>query len=233
MQIDPPSVIAAVTGAIHKAAQATGASFQYLLATAKVESNLNPNAAVSTTSAKGLYQFIGQTWLATLKEHGPAHGYGPLADAITRQPSGEYTVNDQRLYQQIMNLRSDPQANALMAGVFTKDNTAKLASTIGRNPTDGELYIAHFLGAGGAAQLINLTQTQPNTRAADVFPRPASANRSIFYDRSGNARSVSDVYRVLVGRYDVARAAPSAAAVPQATTFRHRPRGSLRPTPHN
>ena len=53
-----------VTGAIRQAAQATGTSFQYLLATAQVESGLNPQAGASTSSARGLFQFIEQTWLA-------------------------------------------------------------------------------------------------------------------------------------------------------------------------
>jgi hypothetical protein len=34
-----------------------------------------------------------------------------------------------------------------------------------------------------------------------MFPNAAAANRSIFYDRSGSARSVSQVYSVLSTRY--------------------------------
>ena len=79
---------AAVIGAIRNAARQTGANFQYLLATAQVESSLNPTATVSSSSAKGLFQFIDQTWLTTLKEAGPALGYGRYADAIAMTPSG-------------------------------------------------------------------------------------------------------------------------------------------------
>src|SRR6185436_17924645 len=43
---------AAVIGAIRNAARQTGADFQYLLATAQVESGLNPTASVSSSSAK-------------------------------------------------------------------------------------------------------------------------------------------------------------------------------------
>ena len=75
---------ARVAGAIRDAARSTGASFEYLLTAARMESNLNPAAQATTSSAKGLYQFIDQTWLATLKNAGPAHGYGQYADAITR-----------------------------------------------------------------------------------------------------------------------------------------------------
>jgi len=65
---------ATVTGAIRQAAQATGTSFQYLLATAQVESGLNPQAGASTSSARGLFQFVEQTWLGTMKQSGAALG---------------------------------------------------------------------------------------------------------------------------------------------------------------
>src|SRR5262245_46231927 len=83
-----------ITGAIRKAAKATGTSFQYLLATARVESDLNPNLSVRTSTATGLFQFIDQTWLATLKQAGPAFGYGNYSEAISRTPSGRYVVED-------------------------------------------------------------------------------------------------------------------------------------------
>jgi hypothetical protein len=197
-----------VTGAIRQAARMTGADFKYLLATAQVESNLNPNAQVSTSSAKGLFQFIEQTWLTTLKEQGPALGYAPYANAITRTPSGQYAVSDAKMYDTVMNLRADPAANALMAGAFTKANAGKLADRLGRTPTEGELYVAHFLGASGAGRLISLADAAPGTPAATMFPGPARANPAIFFDGRGNARSVADVYRVLVGRYDLARGSP-------------------------
>jgi hypothetical protein len=200
---------AAVVGAIRNAAQATGASFQYLLATAQVESGLNPNAAVSTSSAKGLFQFIDQTWLATMKQAGPSLGYGRYADAIVQTPSGTYAVPDPAMRRDILALRNDPVANAAMAGAFTQQNSAVLTQRIGRTPSEGELYIAHFLGAGGAAQLINLAQQSPDATAASAFPNAAKANPSIFYDRQGHARSAGEVYHVLVARYDVARAAPA------------------------
>ena len=84
----------AVTGAIRQASQNTGTSFNYLLATAQVESGLNALAGAATSSAKGLFQFIQQTWLSTMKQAGPALGYGRYADAITQTASGQYQVSD-------------------------------------------------------------------------------------------------------------------------------------------
>lgn len=197
---------AKVTGAIRQASQTTGASFDYLLATAKVESNLNPNLTVRNSSATGLFQFIEQTWLGTMKQAGKDHGYGRYADAIVRTPAGRYVVNDPALRSEIMRLRKDPTANAVMAGVFTRQNAAVLSKRIGRVPSEGELYIAHFFGPGGAAKLIAQAGNNPQANAAEIFPAAARANRPIFYDKQGNARSVAGVYTELVRRYQVARA---------------------------
>ena len=196
----------AVAGAIQQASQATGTSFNYLLATAKVESGLNPTAGAATSSARGLFQFIETTWLATLKQAGPALGYGRYADAITQNASGQYEVRDPSQRREILSLRSDPTANAVMAGAFTKANASALSDRLGRSPSEGELYIAHFLGAGGAARLITLAAADPNAKAADFFPGAAQANSSIFYDRTtGAARTIAQVRDVLTARYDVAR----------------------------
>jgi hypothetical protein len=213
MLVDPGNLAAGstVAGAIRQASQATGTSFSYLLATAQVESGLNPQAGASTSSARGLFQFVDQTWLGTMKQSGAALGYGRYAAAISRTPSGHYEVKDPAMRSQILKLRTDPEANAVMAGAFTRTNAAYLTQKLGRQPSEGELYIAHFLGAGGAARLITLAASDPNAKSTDFFAHAASANPSIFYDRrSGGARSVAQVRDILTGRYDVARSRPVA-----------------------
>src|ERR1700682_4415977 len=197
--VDPSR--ARIAGAIKQAADTTGTSFEYMLATAKMESNFNPKAAASTSSARGLYQFIDQTWLGTVKEAGSQLGYGKYADAITRSPSGSYSVSDPAARNAIMKLRDDPEAASSMAAVLTQSNSFKLTGKIGRRPTDAELYMAHFMGVGGAGKLISNDEDNPQASAARMFPNAAAANRSIFYDRSGQARSVSQVYSVLTSRY--------------------------------
>jgi len=190
-----------IAGSIKQAASTTGASFEYLLTTAKMESNFNPKAAASTSSARGLFQFIDQTWLGTVKEAGSQLGYGNYADAITKNPSGSYSVSDPDARAAIMKLRDDPDAASSMAAVLTQSNSFKLTGKIGRRPSDAELYMAHFMGVGGAGKMISSAEDNPQASAAQMFPNAAAANRSIFYDRSGNARSVSEVYSVLSSRY--------------------------------
>ena len=186
-----------IAGAIKQAASTTGASFEYLLATAKMESNFDPKASASTSSARGLFQFIDQTWLGTVKEAGAQLGYGQYADAITKSPSGSYSVSNSSDLKAIMKLRDDPAASSAMAAVLTQSNSFKLTGKIGRRPNDAELYMAHFMGVGGAAKLISNAEDNPQASGARLFPNAAAANRSIFYDRSGRARSVSEVYSVL------------------------------------
>jgi hypothetical protein len=89
--------------------------------------------------------------------------------------------------------------------VLTQSNSFKLTGKIGRRPSDNELYMAHFMGVGGAAKLISNAEDNPNASAARLFPNAAAANRSIFYEKgTGRARSVSEVYSVLTTRYAAA-----------------------------
>jgi hypothetical protein len=193
-----------VAGAIKQAAGTTGASFEYLVATAKMESDFNPSAGASTSSAHGLYQFIDQTWLGTVKEAGAALGYGQYADAISKSSAGSYSVSDPTARSAIMKLRDDPVVASAMAGILTQSNSFNLTGKIGRRPNDAELYMAHFMGVAGAAKLITNAEDNPKASGAQLFPNAAAANRSIFYDSSGHARSVSEVYSVLTSRYTAA-----------------------------
>jgi Transglycosylase SLT domain len=206
--VDPSR--ARIAGAIKQAASTSGASFEYLLTTAKMESDFNPTAGASTSSAHGLFQFIDQTWLGTVKEAGAQHGYGDYADAISKSSSGNYSVSDPTARRAILKLRDDPAAASSMAAVLTQSNSFKLTGMIGRRPTDSELYMAHFMGVGGAGKLISNAEDNPQASGARLFPNAAAANRSIFYERStGRARSVSEVYSVLTQRYASAAASPA------------------------
>ncbi|HEX4848381.1 MAG TPA: transglycosylase SLT domain-containing protein, partial [Novosphingobium sp.] len=97
--------------AIAGAARATGIDFDYLLGQARIESGLNPQARAGTSSAAGLYQFTQGTWLETLDRHGAAHGYSWASAAIENG-----RVRDPALRRDILAMRFDPTAAALMAG---------------------------------------------------------------------------------------------------------------------
>lgn len=192
-----------VLGALRGAADRTGADFDYLLTTAMRESSLNPAAKASTSSATGLFQFIEQTWLGTMRRHGSAHGLSAYADAIKPGKDGRLTVADKGLRQEILALRKDPAVAALMAGELTNDMRSTLEGSLGRGVSAGELYIAHFLGPQAAVKLIRAGSENPALPAASLFPDAAAANTSIFYTKGGQARPVSDVLTSLKARHDV------------------------------
>ncbi len=147
-----------------------------------------------------MFQFLEQTWLGMVKQEGPKFGLATEAAAITGN-GGRYSVGDPAMRQRILALREDPTISATMAGAFASRNGRQLEESLGRKPKEGELYIAHFLGASGARDLISLAQQSPGAKAAAHFDDAAAANRSVFYDRSGRARSAAEVYANLTGAF--------------------------------
>ncbi len=185
---------------LKRAAAATGVSFDYLAKTAERESRFDPHARAGTSSATGMFQFLDQTWLGMVKQEGARLGLGQEAKAIS-EDSGRFSVADPAMRQKIMALRTDPGVSAMMAGAFAARNSQQLEQALGRKPSEGELYMAHFLGASGARELIQLARTNPDARAASAFGDAAAANRSVFFDRNGRARTAREVYDNLAASF--------------------------------
>jgi len=118
---------------------------------------------------------------------------------LRRVPSDIVAVVEKRP-DEILKLREDPQIAADLAAAFTRTNGEYLFARFGRMPSPGELYIAHFLGAQGAEKMFTAGLADPGQNAAQLFPRQADANPSIFY-RNGAPRTVEDVYRALVAKH--------------------------------
>ncbi len=136
---------------LRRAAQATGVSFDYLARTAERESRFDPKARASTSSATGMFQFLDQTWLGVVKQEGERLGLRARRRRSTGE-GGRLSVQDPAMRQRIMALREDPGVSAMMAGAFASRNGQQLQQALGRRPNDGELYMAHFLGASGARE---------------------------------------------------------------------------------
>lgn len=194
--------LSGVQNAIQLASTRTGIDFNYLLGQAQVESGLNATARAGTSSASGLYQFIEQSWLGVVKAHGSEHGMGWAADSIRQTSSGRYVVTDPGARQAILNLRNDPTAASLMAAEHASDNKDALSGALNRDVTGTDLYMAHFLGLGGAKQFLRAKDANPDASAAAMFPAAARANRNIFYTREGQPRSLAQVYDRFAAKLD-------------------------------
>lgn len=154
---------------ITNAAKKVGLDPKTLLAFAAVESDMNPNAKAKTSSAAGLFQFINSTWKEVLGKFGKKHGLPANASPF------------------------DPEASSLMAAEYLKQNAKGLSSVKSNaNPTD--LYLTHFLGLGGARKFLRIS---PEGKPAEQMQAAAQANRNIFFDKSGQAKTSRMVYSSL------------------------------------
>lgn len=155
------------------AAKMVGVDGKLMAAMAAIESGFNYAVKAGSSSAKGLFQFIDDTWNYMLKHFGPKYGIAPGTPA------------------------TDPRANALMGAEYIKMNLGALDGQIGRPVTDTDIYMAHFLGSGGARTFL---KSDPNAIASQILPKAASANPTIFYDKTGAPRTVGQVYQLMQDR---------------------------------
>lgn len=169
--------------ALRTASATTGADFGYLVKTAQRESNFDPSAKAPTSSATGLFQFTSQTWLNVLERYGAQHNI--KTEGLTRD--------------QLLALRTDADLSARMAGELARENAKILGKKLGREPTSAELYTAHFMGPQDASRLIKAARRGDAGSAAEMFPRAALANASVFRGKEGAALTASQLYEKLTG----------------------------------
>ncbi len=164
------------TGKITKSGK--DASFNmanYLQSTALIESGGKANAKAETSSASGLFQFTESTWKENVKAMGKS-----------------YSLDD----------RFDPAKATEVAEYFTQQQKNHLEKSTGKNDINStDMYLAHFLGAGGAAKFINALSNDPSAPAtAGASKSQIDANASIFYADPKNKegiRSLSEVYGLM------------------------------------
>lgn len=164
-------------GNIAEAAKASGMDQDVLTQIAGVESNFNSNAKAGTSSAGGMYQFTDATWKAQLAKNGAKYGLGAGTSKF------------------------DARANALLGAEYTKENGQAL-NRAGFGADSTNLYMAHFLGAGGkksgtgAIGFLDKMQQNPDAAPAldPKFSAAAGANKNIFYNKDGSAKSYKDIY---------------------------------------
>lgn len=196
--IDP-----AIVRSIRQASQSSSTDFGLLMAQAEQESSFQPDAKASSSSATGLYQFIDSTWLDMVRQFGAKYGIGNLAQQVSVDASGKSVVADKSVRKEILELRKDPQLSAALAGEYTQLNKAEIERGLGHSVPRAALYMAHFLGAGGATTFLKAVETKGSTVAADLLPDAAAANHNIFYDHvTGAAKTVSQIYHALASRIE-------------------------------
>jgi hypothetical protein len=103
-----------------------------------------------TAAPAGAYLMTEQSWLTACSAYAPE---APLARRIYKTTSGRHYVPVEADRQDILSLRRDERLAALLTRRMAHDNRAVLAQRLGRQPTAGELYIAHLFGAEATLRL--------------------------------------------------------------------------------
>ena len=172
---------------IVRAATATGVDPVLLMAVADKESSFQTEVQAQTSSASGLFQFIERTWLGVVRDFGSRYGLDKEARFLaTSEPAGAERTR-------ILDLRRDAFLASVFAAEMLKRDSTRIARRIGRELTGGEVYLVHFLGPDGAERLLDQVMKKPDAVAADLLPKPAAANRTIFFGRDpeGSAKGLS------------------------------------------
>lgn len=112
-----------------------------------VESGGNPNAKNPSSSATGAGQFIGSTWLSMIGKYRPDLAKG-------------------RSKAEVLALRHDAGISREMVARYTAENATILESS-GIATSAGNLYLAHFLGPGGARKLLSASDSSAASEILD------------------------------------------------------------------
>ena len=197
MQFGPMRIKRGLVETVVRAARDTDTDPALLMSIADKESAFAPTVKASTSSATGLFQFIDSTWLRVVRDFGAQHGLNKEVAAIDSS-DGPPSIADPAARRRILGLRNDPYLSALLAAEMLKHDTAQIATRIGRNLSDGETYLAHFLGPSDAEKFMAKVVTEPKYAAPRLLPKPARANRTIFFavaKRRAGGLSVADVHQ--------------------------------------
>ncbi len=141
-----------------------------------------------TSSARGVFQFTEGTWLRTVKNPTVAAAMG---------------IDLKKTDAELLAMRGDPRMSTLAAAAYARENQRVLENTLGRPVTEAELYMAHFLGAGGATQFLTAYKNNPEQSAATLMPEAAKANKPVFFDK-GRELSVEEVYMNVAQNFSLA-----------------------------
>jgi hypothetical protein len=181
-QVDEsPDDVEYVAGVVQDIFEETGLDPETGLIFAQLESSMGKFTRAPTSSAEGVFQFIDSTWESMIEKHGSKYG-------ITMENADKF----------------DPEQNAYMGAEFLKENAASLKRK-GHEATPENLYLAHFLGAGGANRFLKGLKEKPNAPVSkSVRKSQIEANKSLFI-KKGKLVTLEEFMDTVSNKVDTAR----------------------------
>ena len=148
------------------------------------------------TSGHRTYQFIEATWLKTGATSAPGTGSRRRRKRSTGSMTSSSSPIRPRRRASSSSGATRTSRRCWRAEMLKRDRN-RIGKRIGRELTDGETYLAHFLGPDDAERFLEKVVGEPKAGAVKLLPRPARANRSIFDARTGRklkGLSVAEVH---------------------------------------
>lgn len=129
---------------------------EYMIKSMKLESA----GGTDTTGAiaSGYFQFVPETWPSYAKKAG-----------VKQMSAKKATLEEQ----------------VKVMEAFTKSNADTLKNFLGREPSHGELYLAHHFGASGSKELIKAARSTPNKPVKALVSKDAyNSNKALLSGKS-------------------------------------------------
>lgn len=149
---------------------------------------IDPRTGQQQSTALGRGQFIEETWLSVVPE---------VAKMLGQDIRGASR-------EDLLALRESPQWSRAGIIVLAEQNRRQMEPRLKRPVSEGDLHLGHFLGAGGASQML---EADPSAIAATVLPKAAASNPAVFTPQGRPPVTVADIVR----RYGAGGAPPAAA----------------------
>lgn len=204
-----------------RASAAVGVPERYLSALVGHESAGDTDAQAQTSSATGQAQFTDQTWFNVMGANAARYGQPEIAASLSRASDGHYKLTNSGMRDTILDLRRDPTWAALMTGEYARENDLAMRPALGRDLSQGEVYLGHWLGPAEATRFLGAydhARRSSSGRGAiarsvvsdatfqanmPIFYTPDARFRMVdadngrkrfIYDGGGRLRSVTEVY---------------------------------------
>lgn len=187
---------------IYEASITTQIDFELLIITAMIESDLGRVTKFSTSSARGIFQYIEPTWLALIKRYGARIGQHDHANSITINTESylpKMTKDSQFTRKDVLSLRNNTRIAALIKANQLKDEAkivAKYKEGQRINATDH--YVVHMLGLSQARTFYSLLKNESSSILANLnnkgFKEAIRLNPTFFYNAQNKALSATEAY---------------------------------------
>jgi len=175
--------VAGVPGGAAGRAPSSADMTTYMRTVAMLESGGDPKAKNTRSSAGGLFQFLESSY-----------------EGVTgRKGSGAE--------------RFDPAKSTEAMAKFSQDQKSQMEKNLGRGVSGADLYMGHFLGAGGATKFLGAKDRDPTQSAAKFDPAAAKANPEIYFNK-GKERSMDEVYQLMTEKYRKSEASVMSGNIP-------------------